>query len=108
MPLYKHRPGTHVAAVQWKGTTDSVIEISDLLNDQVRTGIAPGGEYTYLTFKGFRGEQKAERGDWIVNGVLGRCYVVEQDTFNLIYELIDADPDTILDGVQVVELTDLP
>ena len=108
MPLYKHRPDLHVAAVQWKGTTDSMAEIAQFLDKTIRTGVDPGGEYSYMTIPGFRGEQRAELGDWIVIGVLGRCYVVEQDTFDLLYELIDADPDSIPNGVQVVELTDLP
>jgi hypothetical protein len=108
MPLYKHRPDQHVVAVQWNGTTDAIVEIGNLIGKQVRTGVSAGGGYTYITFDGFRGEQRAEPGDWIINGALGRCYVVSQDTFDIIYELIDPDPDLVPEGTQVVELTDSP
>ena len=91
MALYKHRPDIHICAIQWDGTTESCEAIVKLIDlEEVRFGVNEKGDFTYLTFEGCNGNQKAEVGDWIVNGVLGRCYVVEHDTFPLIYELMDS------------------
>jgi len=91
MPLYKHRPDIHVCAIQWDGTQDSATAVMQLIDREIRLGVDERGEFTYLTFEGHNGTQKTNIGDWIVNGVLGRCYVVEQDTFNLIYEPLDPE-----------------
>ena len=86
--LYRKKP-IIVEAVQWNGTQESFLEILEELGDK-GIGMSHDLKSFNVSFhvNTLEGTMNARKGDWIVKGIAGEIYPVQNDIFLATYEAV--------------------
>jgi len=88
---YRKKPVV-IEAVQYTGTWDSVGEIQNFAGHHVEwvgENFSYKGEPPMPTVKTWEGEMFAKEGDYIVKGIDGEFYPIDEDIFNKTYEKVE-------------------
>jgi len=95
MTKYRKKPVV-IDAFKWTGDIDQVFEptwMVEALDSGVVWFLNAGTSRVLLMIKTLEGTHRAERGDWIIQGVKGEIYPCKPDIFELTYApIVESDP----------------
>lgn len=84
---FRKKP-VEIEAVQFFDTTESIMELSDFIDDEIRVDYADK-DNPCLKIETLEGTMKASVGDYIIKGVKGEFYPCKPDIFNETYEPVN-------------------
>lgn len=101
MAKYRKLPVTISA---WQLTTDSLMDIVDLLDDNL---LSWEDDPVKIVIKTLEGNMTAQDGDWIICGVNGEFYPCKPDIFDKTYEHVEKGSEAIAEKDAQLEARDI-
>jgi hypothetical protein len=89
MNTYRKKPVV-ISAVQWTGGLDNELKLIEFAGEDIAKSWMIDN-YEFLTIPTIEGKRTANKGDWIIRGVMGEFYLCKPDIFEMTYESADFD-----------------
>lgn len=90
MPQYRKKPVV-IDAIQFKGTWDSLAQITGLFPDMEQDGMFLEEDkitVSHFGIKTLEGTMKCSTNDYVIKGVKGEYYPCKPDIFDATYDLV--------------------